>query len=407
MKSIKAGVVCVSKFVTESSDKYQGFINYIDRESSQRNEHYDKFNAFEKSAYGSYQDYMGNPEKSGELFTEEYDYLSEEQKKELKEVFNTAQKNGSVMWQTVLSFDNRWLEKNGLYDTENKNLDEVKMQEVTRTAVKRLIEKEGIKNTSKWCASIHYNTNHIHIHIAMVEPVPTRTKIYYNGKYQYRGKFKQSSIDQMKSSVVNTILNQSQDNIKINEILRKNILDKKKQQNIFAEKKMMKKIKKLYTALPENRKNWFYNSKEMEHLKPLIDEISKEYLKKNHAEDLEELNVKLEERESIYQEAYGTGEKREYKYKDNKMKDLYTRLGNAILSDIKNYDKEVRAEYYRHLKRNSIKGNRSFAQYQKNYDIGKLTAALNRTLNDEMWRHKQNLKAYETLKQHEMEELER
>ena len=75
---------------------------------------------------------MGNPEKSSELFTEADDYLLPEQKSQLKNVFKTAQNNGSVMWQTVLSFDNRWLEKNGLYDNESKVLDETKIRELTR-----------------------------------------------------------------------------------------------------------------------------------------------------------------------------------------------------------------------------------------------------------------------------------
>ena len=89
------------------------------------------------------------------------------------------------------------------------------------------------------------------------------------------------------------------------------------------------------------------------------------------------------------------------------MKDLYTRLGNAILSDIKKYDKEVRTEYYRHLKSHSINGNRSFSIYRKKYGIGKLTTALHKTLNDEIYRHNKNLRAYEELKQKEIEQLER
>lgn len=39
------------------------------------------------------------------------------EKKELKRVFEKAQENDSLMWQTVISFDNRWLEENGLYQS--------------------------------------------------------------------------------------------------------------------------------------------------------------------------------------------------------------------------------------------------------------------------------------------------
>ena len=54
MGQIKAGVVCVTKFVVATSDKFQGYINYIDREASKRNLHYNDFNAFE-----NYQAYNG------------------------------------------------------------------------------------------------------------------------------------------------------------------------------------------------------------------------------------------------------------------------------------------------------------------------------------------------------------
>ena len=188
MEQINAGVVCVTKFVPAVNQKFEKYVDYIDREASRRNDGYGAYNLFEESIdFEGYQDYMGTPEKSGELFTAENDFLEPEQKQQLKEVFHTAQQNESVMWQTVLSFDNKWLDKNGVFDCEHKKLDEQKMRELTRVAMQRLMKSEKLSDTGKWCASIHYNTDNIHVHIAMVEPVPTRPKIKFRGAWSTRG----------------------------------------------------------------------------------------------------------------------------------------------------------------------------------------------------------------------------
>lgn len=402
MKQIHAGVVLVSKFVVAENSKFQKYIDYLDRETAIRNKHYGEFNAFEKSIeFEGYQDYMGNPEKSSGLFTEDLDFPDDNQKKQLKNAFETAQKNESIMWQSVLSFDNIWLEKNGLYNSETKELEEREIRRITREAVRKMVQYENISSTCKWCASIHFNTDNIHIHIAITEPIPTREKIYYNGRWQYRGKFKPSSLEYAKSTVVNNILNQNQDILKINEIIRNNILENKKENDIYTDKSLEEKLKKLHEVLPDNPKLWFYNKKEIAPFKPIIDDISKEYLKKYHNEDLKELQVILDKTEKIYKEAYGSGEKRNNNYTNNKMKDLYTRLGNAILTDMRNRDKEVKAEYFRHLKQGTIKGNRSFVKYRSNYNYnnGRLYSALRKTMNDDLLRHRKNLQAYEKLKE--------
>ena len=106
MDKIKAGVVVVTKFCRAGSSVFASYINYIDRKEAVRTENDYKYNL--------YQDYMSNPEKTTGLFTEFSDLKTDAEKKELKRVFEKAQENDSLMWQTVISFDNRWLEENGL-----------------------------------------------------------------------------------------------------------------------------------------------------------------------------------------------------------------------------------------------------------------------------------------------------
>ena len=94
---IQAGVILKSRFILSKNRKFQEYIDYIDREEAVRNENFEKFS--------SYNDYMGNPEKTTGLFTADKDSLDEKEKLELKHLFRMAQQNNSIMWQNVISFD--------------------------------------------------------------------------------------------------------------------------------------------------------------------------------------------------------------------------------------------------------------------------------------------------------------
>ena len=101
MGEIKAGVIFKSRFCSPTKKTFGDYINYIDRDEAVRNDNLSKFSL--------YNDYMGNSEKTTGLFTENKDFLTQNEKKELKDIFKTAQENESVMWQHVISFDNRWI----------------------------------------------------------------------------------------------------------------------------------------------------------------------------------------------------------------------------------------------------------------------------------------------------------
>lgn len=192
MSDINAGVVLVTKFVSASSTVFSGYIDYINRSNAVRNENIDKYTIptldREIKQYNEYMEYMGDAKKTTELFTNKKDRLTIDEKDQLKDIFQMAQDNGSLMWQSVISFDNKWLSEAGLYDSESGVLNEFKLKEYTRLAVNAMLDKEGMTNNCIWSASIHYNTDNIHIHIATVQPVPTREKktiktIRFNSKW--------------------------------------------------------------------------------------------------------------------------------------------------------------------------------------------------------------------------------
>ena len=194
------GVIVKSKFITHTSDKFNSYINYMNREDAIRNDAY--------SRYSLYSDYMGNPKKTTGLFDKEKDILSKDDVNNSKKLFELAQKNKSIMWQDVFSFDNLWLEKNGLYNSRTHELDERKIKNAVRKSIALSLDKLGITDSAIWNGAIHFNTDNIHIHVAICEPNPTKE----------RGKKKQKTLDNMKSVFVNELLDSKEIYKDINKI---------------------------------------------------------------------------------------------------------------------------------------------------------------------------------------------
>lgn len=334
MGEIKAGVILKTKFCTAKSDIYSGYINYIDRKEAVRNSHLSEFNL--------YNDYMGNPDKSEGLFTNTLDELSEEKVKQIKDCFKMAQNNGSLMWQTVISFDNRWLAQNGLYDLKSHSVDKKKMHELTRNCMNSMLEAEGLLHSAMWTASIHYNTDNIHIHIATVEPIPVRNEIEIDGKKVLKGKFKLSSIEKGKSKVVNTVLNQQKENQLINDFIRVKLLQDIKTNPLIKNREFVDDFLRLHRALPDDKRKWMYGMNAIKDLRPLIDNISLKYIQRYHKEDYDDFCKNLQTQQSKYTTAYGL-KKNKNNYAENKISDLYQRLGNAILKEVKSYDKTIKS----------------------------------------------------------------
>ena len=314
------GIVHKRKWVKSSSEKFSSYINYIDREEAVRNYKLDEYSLFN--------DYMGNPKKCGNLFTSDRDFLSEDESKKLKRCFSIAQENGSFMWQDVFSFDNEWLEKHGMYDRITGALDEKRLMEAVRNSMTEMIERENFDSLI-WSASMHFNTDNIHIHIASVELNPTR---YTNedGFMQYKNLYR------MKSKFANTLIDRSKEQKKINDIMRNNIINGKKEISFHQDIEMKRLVTEIIKRLPEDKRQWQYGYNSLHEVKPLLDELTSYYIKNYKKDDFEKLINSLDDEEEYLKEVYGEGEKHFYKnYKKNKIDELYYRMGNSLLREIK------------------------------------------------------------------------
>ena len=315
------GITLMSEFVLpQSKKKFSGMIDYIDRKEAIENE----FNDF--SGMIDYMDrekakHIYEKNEIG-LFTFEKDFINESEKKQLKNKFDKAQQSGSIMWKDVISFDNSWLEKQGIYSKKSKLLDEKKLKNATRKAMEEMLGLEKIPN-ALWCGDIHFNTDNIHIHIATVEETVTRE----------RGKRKPKTLEKMKSKIVNDLTDEKEIYKRINDIIRKDIVDSKKKVALSKDKATKELFKKAYSMLPENKKHWQYNYNSIKKVKPILDEITNIYIEKNHKESFDKLNNILQKQQKKLSKNYGGANN----YYENKMNDLYTRMGNAILKEMKEY----------------------------------------------------------------------
>ncbi len=371
------GVILKSRFVF-SKKKFTEYINYIDRPEAVRGNAYEKFSV--------YTDYMDNgkkctpgfnneADKTSALFTATKDKLSLEEKQALKAQFCKAQKNDSPMWQQVISFTNEFLEEHGLYDSRSKMLDEDKIRTVTRLAIAEMLHDEHMDGAAVWSAAIHYNTDNIHVHIAIVEPAPTRKKKEFidkksgNKKEQFVGSIKKTTFGKMKSKVVNNIVDRSPELQKINGIIRDNIVTVKRGRSSYRDKKLRGMFLNLYRTLPDDRRLWFYNMNALSSVRPEIDRFTKAYISMYHKQDFEELTRKLNEQQEFLRSVYGTGKEELYKnYSKTKIKDLYTRMGNAVLRELRNYDKKI---YPRHIKKKAEKGATKYRGSSALYNLKK------------------------------------
>ncbi|WP_121639698.1 MobP2 family relaxase [Virgibacillus sp. Bac330] len=405
----RPGIVLVSKFVMADSKEYQDYINYIDRDEAKvkqqlnfKRDHEDDFQIFHH-----YMEYMGDEEKQGELFTQHHNKLDDKQKKEMKQQFQLGQKRGSPMWQDVLSFDNAFLEEQGLYNSKTKQLDERRMKNIVRGAVKEMLQAEKMNDTTVWAAAIHHNTDNIHVHIAMIEPKPTRETVrFYDEENdmwveQFRGNRKQNSLNKMKSKVANQMLDRSKEYNRIDALIRGAVHSKKEQRmNLTTFKRTKKLYMQALTHLPKDLRQWRYGYESVNDARPYIDEMVSIYLETNHATEMQELNQLLDEQVEISKRLYGEDSKHEA-YKQTKLNDLKKRMGNAVLTEMREQIKEDRAKRFYQQKQGRPYSNFTYIPYawerklNINYSLMRLNNSLRKTYHD--YKRERNIEEFDRM----------
>lgn len=322
-------VVLKSRFITptDSNSKefnFNDFLNYMDRENTKK----------EENEYSNYQNYMEkNEEKTSGLFSNNNDYLTEDEKNKYKDIFRNSQKNGSILWQDVISFDNKQLKEIGVLN--GKEIDEKQLKSVARESINAMLENENMLDNSVWTGAIHYDTDNIHIHLATVQ----------THNFRERGKRKPSTLEKTKSNVANKLIDRTKENEKINDFIRNKLVKSKREDNIptlknkLINKDMVDQFNKIYNSLPEDKRKWKYNMNSMKDIRPEINKLTDMYIKKNFKNEFKAFSEQVDKNVEAFKKIYGSNSKAN-NYKTNVYKDMYARMGNTILSEIRKYDNE-------------------------------------------------------------------
>lgn len=407
----RPGIVLVSKFVQSGSEKFKNYVDYMDRSEAVRDEHFKSFNAL---TFDGYNQYMSNPLKSDGLFTADKDTLSFKDKQAVKQQFELAQKNGSCMWQDVISFDNAWLAENGFYNPETGWLNKGALHQAVHEGMRTMMHAEGLEVSGVWTGSIHYNTDNVHVHVAMAEPDPTRAKQVFKDKktgemYEARrGSRKKSTLDKFKSAVANALLNRDQELSRISELIHDRLAPSHGLINFTYDRESLQLFNQIYAQLPSDMRLWKYNNNAMKDFRPLINEAVKRYLEHEHPEELKQLDDALKQEMNVRKGLYGDGPKEVERYKDyydNKQHELYSKLGNALLKEMKTIRKEERAKQNEAWQNRQQNGSAGYIAGESS-DVSPLTRRdlrrLRRAFDNELQSRK-NRRKYEQL-QRDMEQ---
>lgn len=360
-------------------------MNYIDKKNT---------HAFENNldSFENYQNYMGNNQKTTGIFTMKKDALTRKEKSQVKAIFQNSQEQNSILWQDVISFDNEWLKEVGVLS--DGFVDEKKIKQATRNAMSEMLKKEGMEDSAFWSGAIHFNTDNIHVHVATVQ-----TKYF-----RERGKRKPKTIALMKSKIVNSLMDRSKENEKLNDFIRNQVISKKREDDILSMKNrivnrdLVKQFKKIHSMLPEDKRLWAYGMNGISNIRPELDKFTQMYIQKHFATEYKEFREQLETEVELFKRTYGNRTKAA-QYRETKLNDLYKRVGNTVLKEIKAYDKHLKEQALSHKQtnlQNKIRINR---------DLNEVFYRINKKMNDDL-QHYKNQREFEQLQREKEYEQE-
>ena len=275
-------------------------------------------------------------------FTSEKEIIRNEDKADIRKKIRECAMSGSIMWQPIISFDNNFLKEMKVYDPTTGYLDEAGLRKASHKMMNYLEKKEGL-NPIYWTAAIHRNTDNIHIHYALVEQANSRKLQKYKGIEEPRGKFKQSTLDGMKSTFANSFFRTTDLLRDLNEArqhLTKSVTASFEES--ITQPSFQNDLNKFVQNLPNERRKWRFgslNKMQKDDLNKLVDHVMLDDPEYGNWTKL--FTTYRDYYESLY--GHSKNNKKNIAYK--KWLDMRSRVGNALLSDLRRMDK--RAEYYR------------------------------------------------------------
>ncbi|WP_088816332.1 MULTISPECIES: MobP2 family relaxase [Listeria] len=316
--------------------------------------------------------YMDNPKKASGLINMEGRYVTPEERERLSHQFDLAEEAGSLLWQDLFSFDHDWLAKHGMYDARTNTFDLVRISKAIIAAETYIFEKEQYQQPVG-CFAFHVNTDHLHAHFSMMELVPSREKKWFQTvdkktgevkrQYQPVGARDKSTIKGAKRIFANRLLRHDQELTRITDLIRQTIVATLPKKEVWLHPAFEEAFLVLYQKLPMQRNRWQYGYAKGQHFQQEIDHLIQLHLDTFYEEDYRDLVQKITSLDQTYQETYKgvphgqsvhvihedgrvISEQNipelEGNFTQTKLQELYSKMGNALLREIKQMDQEMR-----------------------------------------------------------------
>ncbi|EFK80315.1 hypothetical protein HMPREF9269_1114 [Ligilactobacillus salivarius ACS-116-V-Col5a] len=242
-------------------------------------------------------------------FTQDSLNLTHKQHHELADKIIEAQKNKSMLWQGVVSFNPDFLERAKLYDPETGVVNQRAIKRAVQKAIPEMLKQEELNVPETfWWADVHLNTNHVHVHIGISQTKNTRPLKFGEPK----GRFQTKSLKKIKSIVhreVEDKVSRKQDiNLekKIDE-LKKDVVDQLKEN--LQQQHQQKILEQIWHALPKykDKRRWraSNNSYDFREAKLLTGKLVDDFLKTDLNQDYEEYLSAIKQKDSDNREKYG------------------------------------------------------------------------------------------------------
>lgn len=296
-----------------SSSKDNDYVKYVQTGSKESQE-------------TDYLEYSGNIEKSHGVFNQ-YGLLDEKQSKILR---SQLRKTESVIWHGVISFTEEFGNE---YCNSYEKAYEMMKKEMPKLFGSCNLEPKNII----WFAGLHENTDNKHIHFSFFEKQPLRNKAG-NDKLCYSDGFlPEKSINRAKISI-ETCLTGLRKEVNLNRDLLTEEMKKNLEKGAY-----MRQLNSLVIILPREGRLQ-YDSENMSKYKPYIDLITNTIISSNKKlkSQFDKFQDILEMRDIELTKAYQrskldvTGQL----LKDKVIPDIYRRLGNIVLYQVREIRKE-------------------------------------------------------------------
>ena len=267
-------------------------------------------------------EYSNNSTKSSGIFNQN-GLMSKEQIADFRKNLRATK---SVIWSGIISFEENFGKKwCGCYE---------QAYELVKGELPKYFKRAGLNSDNiEWFAGLHENTDNRHIHLLFFEREPQRMK--NKEKHFSRGYISNNAMDFLKANIELSATDFKAREKEIRLRLTKSV---KERLNDVSGLQLKQMLLDLANQFPEQG-HTFYDSDNMQKLKPNIDNISNYIISHNvdisiYKNDFDDLVNEKQKLVDSYCKRNGV-DKPQQNLSEKYTKDLYRRLGNLVIESAK------------------------------------------------------------------------